>query len=248
MVYFEGGEPFLFYPILLQGLREARERGYRRGIVSNAFWATSVEDAVEWLRPIAEIGVSDLSLSSDFFHGEAMLTQAARNAVEAADRLGLPHGTLSVEAPEGCSTSAQQEKGEPISGGAVRFRGRAAAKLIEGVPRRPWSDFDECPDEDFADPGRIHVDAYGHAHLCQGLLMGNLWHQPLQELVASYEPAAHPIIGPLLEGGPAELARRSRVKVEAAYTDACHLCYSVRDRLRSQYPEFLGPSTVYGDL
>ena len=83
-VYFEGGEPFLFYPILIQGLREATSRGFETGVVSNGYWATSVEDALEWLRPIAEVGIDDLSLSSDLFHGEAMLTQDARNAVEAA--------------------------------------------------------------------------------------------------------------------------------------------------------------------
>ncbi|NIV35745.1 MAG: radical SAM protein, partial [Anaerolineae bacterium] len=67
MVYFEGGEPFLFYPIMVQGLREAAKLGLKRGIVTNSYWATSVEDAVQWLRPIAEIGVDDLSLSSDLF-------------------------------------------------------------------------------------------------------------------------------------------------------------------------------------
>ena len=248
MVYFEGGEPFLFYPIMLQGMREAAALGFRTGIVTNSYWATSVEDAVEWLRPIAEVGIADLSLSSDLFHGEAMMTRAARNAIEAASRLGLPDSVLSVEVPEGCATYPQREKGEPITGGAVRFRGRAVAKLAEGVPRQPWTEFTECPDEDFVDPGRVHVDAFGHVHICQGLLMGNLWQQPLQELVATYDPEAHPIIGPLLEGGPAALVRRNDLPHEDAYIDACHLCYTARDQLRGRFPEFLAPATVYGEL
>ena len=78
MVYFEGGEPFLFYPIMVEGLREAAGMGFKTGIVSNCYWATSVEDAVEWLRPLAEIGIDNVSLSSDLFHGEAMMTQASR--------------------------------------------------------------------------------------------------------------------------------------------------------------------------
>ena len=248
MVYFEGGEPFLFYPIMLQGMREAAALGFGTGIVTNSYWATSVEDAVEWLRPIAEVGIADLSLSSDLFHGEAMMTRAARNAIEAAARLGLPDSVLSVEVPEGCATYPQREKGEPITGGAVRFRGRAVAKLAEGVPRQPWTEFTECPDEDFVDPGRVHVDAFGHVHICQGLLMGNLWQQPLQELVATYDPEAHPIIGPLLEGGPAALVRRNDLPHEDAYIDACHLCYTARDQLRGRFPEFLAPATVYGEL
>jgi hypothetical protein len=247
-VYFEGGEPFLFYPIMIQGLREAAERGFKRGIVTNSYWATSVEDAVQWLRPIAEIGVDDLSLSSDLFHGEAMMTQAARFGIEAARQLGIPQYLSVIEIPEGCHTYTPAEKGEPITGGQVRFRGRAVAKLTEGVPRQPWTEFIECPDEDFRDPRRVHVDAYGHVHLCQGLLLGNLWKQPLKGIVASYDPATHPIIGPLVEGGPAALVERYGLPHEDTYIDACHICYLARDQLRTRFPTYLAPATVYGEL
>ena len=50
-VYFEGGEPFLFYAVLLKGILEAASMGFQVGIVSNGYWATDVEDALEWLRP-----------------------------------------------------------------------------------------------------------------------------------------------------------------------------------------------------
>jgi hypothetical protein len=233
---------------MLQGLREAAALGFKTGLVSNSYWATSVEDAVEWLRPIAEVGIADLSLSSDLFHGEAMMTETARCAVEAARILGLPEAILSLETPEGCATYPPQDKGEPITGGAVRFRGRAVAQLTEGVPRRPWTEFTECPDEDFLDPGRVHVDAFGHVHLCQGVLMGNLWQQPLKEVVASYDPHGHPIIGPLLEGGPVALVERYGLPHEEAYIDACHLCYTARDQLRARFPQYLAPPTVYGEL
>lgn len=247
-VYFEGGEPFLFYPIMIQGLREAAALGFRTGIVSNCYWATSVEDAVQWLRPVAEIGVDDLSLSSDLFHGEAMMTQSARNGVEAAQRLGLPEGVIHIEAPEGCAPYTEAEKGEPIAGGPVSFRGRAVAKLTEGVPRRPWTEFTECPSEDFSNPGRVHVDAFGWVQICQGLVMGNLWRQSLTELVASYDPHTHPIIGPLAAGGPRALVERYDLPHEETYCDACHLCYLARDQLRARFPEYLAPATVYGEL
>ncbi len=248
VVYFEGGEPFLFYPIMVEGLREAALLGFRRGIVTNSYWANSVEDAVHWLRPIAEIGVSDLSLSSDLFHGEAMMTQVAKNGVEAAKQLSIPQYLSVIEPPQGCHDYAPSEKGEPITGGQVRFRGRAVVKLTEGVSRQPWARFIECPDEDFASPSRVHVDAFGHVHLCQGVLMGNLWQQPLKEIVASYDPPAHPIIGPLMEGGPVALVERYDIPHEDTYIDACHLCYLARDQLRNRFPKYLAPATVYGEL
>ena len=246
-IYFEGGEPFLFYPVMVEGLRMADKLGFCTGIVTNCYWATSVEDARLWLRPIAEIGVADLSLSSDLFHGEAMLTQDAQNAVTAAQALGLSESVISIDIPEGCSAYAQEDRGEPITGGAVRFRGRAVAKLTEGVPRSPWTHFTECPDEDFSNPGRVHVDALGNVHICQGMLMGNLWQRPLAEIVAGYDPNNHPIIGPLMVGGPAALVERYHLPHQDSYIDACHLCYTARDALRSRFSTHLGPALVYGE-
>jgi len=247
-IFFEGGEPFLFYPIMLDGLREAASLGFKTGIVTNCYWATCVEDAVRWLSPLAEIGVASVSLSSDLFHGEAMMTQAARNAIEAAQQLGLPENTISIDAPAGCANAERADKGEPITGGSVCFRGRAVEKLLDGVPRRPWTEFVECPDEDLADPGRVHVDTFGHLHVCQGLLMGNLWQRPLKEIVASYDPGTHPIIGPLIEGGPAALVRHYDLPHEDSYADACHLCYVARDLLRARFSEYLAPDVAYGIL
>ena len=248
MVYFEGGEPFLFYPIMLAALREAAALGFDRGIVTNCYWATSVEDAVQWLRPIAEIGLSDLSLSSDLFHGEATMTRTARNAIVAAQQLGLPEGVITIDVPEGCTAYTPKTRGEPVTGGAVRFRGRAVVALAAGVPRLPWTGFTACPDEDLADPGRVHVDAYGNLHVCQGLVMGNLFRQPLQAIVESYDPHAHPIVGPLLQGGPVALVERYRLPHDEAYIDACHLCYLARDALRARFPELLAPGEMYGEF
>jgi pyruvate-formate lyase-activating enzyme len=51
-IYFEGGEPFLYHPMLVAGVRLVTAAGFEAGIVSNAYWGTSVEDAREWLRPL----------------------------------------------------------------------------------------------------------------------------------------------------------------------------------------------------
>ena len=82
------------------------------------------------------------------------------------------------------------------------FRGRAADVLTKGLPARHWDQFTECPHERLAEPKRVHVDAMGNVHLCQGISMGNIWQNPLAELSWTYQAREHP---PLLEGGPAEL-------------------------------------------
>jgi hypothetical protein len=83
-------------------------------------------------------------------------------------------------------------------------------------------------------------------HLCQGLVIGNLNDQPLRLICETYEPDAHPIIGPLLAGGPAGLVRHYNLPHEDTYADACHLCYESRRALRERFPDQLGPDEMYG--
>lgn len=244
-VYFEGGEPFLFYPLLLEGIRRAKERGFSTGVVTNCYWATAEADAELWLKPLHDLEVADLSVSSDAFHSGEDEDPRPAFAAMAAKTLGIDDTVITIDPPTACTVC--DERGLPIVGGSVRFRGRAAANLTGDLPRRPWSDFDECPDEDFFNQGRVHVDGFGNVHLCQGLLVGTLQKATLGEMFQAYDPHTHPVIEPLAAGGPAELVRRYALPHEDSYVDACHLCYEARSALRDRFPEVLGPPNVYGD-
>jgi len=245
-VYFEGGEPFLYHPLLIAGVGLAKERNLKIGIVSNSYWATSVEDAMLWLAPLAEAKITDLSLSSDEFHGGDDGASFARNAAEAARRCGIDASTICIEGPIATPSVDPQGKGEPVIGGGVKFRGRAVDKLTAGLPRKPFSGFTECRDEELRSPGRVHIDAHGNVHICQGISMGNIWQTPLAQLDAHYDAEAHPICGPLLEGGPVRLAEKYGVPHEDAYVDECHMCYDVRKALIDRFPGYLAPRQVYG--
>jgi MoaA/NifB/PqqE/SkfB family radical SAM enzyme len=243
-IYFEGGEPFLYYATLLAGVRLAKEAGFEVGIVSNSYWATSVDDAIEWLRPFAGL-IGDLSVSSDLYHYGEKLSQQVRNACAAAGHLGIPIGTISIASCETVDPTAVVGQ-LPESESGVMYRGRAAVKLSGKAQQHPWSQFTECPYEDLRDPGRVHVDPLGNLHICQGIVIGNLFQTPLKEICARYDPKAHPIAGPLLRGGPIELVKDYRVPHRAEYPDACQLCYEARRDLRDRFPETLAPDQVYG--
>ncbi|MBN1658221.1 MAG: radical SAM protein [Anaerolineae bacterium] len=241
-IYFEGGEPFLYYPILARGVTKATARGFRVGIVSNAYWATHPADAVEWLRPFAG-QVDDLTISTDFYHYGDEYAQQAENARAAADALNLPLAIISVAT---CAQATDQIIGQlPHGESPVMYRGRAAAVLAPQAPHHPWEQFTTCPYEDLREPGRLHVDPLGHLHVCHGISLGNLFDTPLSEICETYDPDAHPICGPLLAGGPAELVRRYDVPHEDAYADACHLCDAARRALRGRFPEILAPDQMY---
>ena len=246
-VYFEGGEPFLFYPLMSEGIRIARDMGFNTGVVTNAYWATSEEDAELWLRPLRDLGLADLSISDDAFHSEDRDKAPARYAASAAKRLGMSFGEICIDRPtaEG-ALPREQEIGEPVVGGSTMFRGRAVEKLTEGLPRRPCEEFTQCPYEDLRDPKRVHLDAYGNVHICQGLSMGNMWEASLSQIAQDYSAESHPICRPLVNGGPALLAIEYGVRHESEYVDACHMCYLVRRALLDRFPHYLAPRSVYG--
>jgi hypothetical protein len=243
-IYFEGGEPFLCYGALRRAVEMAAEKGFRVGLVSNAYWATDRDDAEEWLRPLAG-RLQDLSVSSDLYHSDQLSSPEADYARAAAEALGIPIGVICIAQPE--ATDPAAARGQlPIGESAVMYRGRAVEKLAPSAQRQPWSRFDACPHEDLREPGRVHVDPFGEVHICQGISLGNVLRTPLREICERYEPDSDPITGPILAGGPAELVRRYALEHAEGYADACHLCYEARCALRSRFPASLTPGQMYG--
>ena len=243
-IYFEGGEAFLYYPVLLSGIRKAKDRGFSVGIVTNAYWATSDADAMEWLGPLAGT-VDDLSISNDAYHRSHEGLNHPEIAHRAAKQLGIPTDFIAVAEPEASAANSASDR-LPAGESAVVFRGRAAALLASRVTARDWERFSECPWEDLRHPGRVHVDPFGHLHICQGISIGNVLERSLAEIMAGYDPDAHPVVGPLLAGGPAELVRRYNLPREEGYADHCHLCYESRCALRQRFPDVLAPDQMYG--
>lgn len=245
-VYFEGGEPFIYYPLMMEGIRMADEKGMKIGIVTNAYWATAVEDAGLWLNPLLKYLTECLSLSDDLYHHESKDDNPARRAYEAAKILNLPVNAITIDEPDVKYVVGKDKKGEPVVEGNVLFKGRAAEKLTKGLPAREWDSFTSCDFEELEKPKRLHIDSFGNVHICQGLSMGNMWETPLSQLVSEYDPHSHPICAPLLKGGPARLAREYNVEHDDQYVSQCHLCYMVRKTLIDRFPQYLAPRQVYG--
>ncbi len=246
-IFYEGGEPFLFFPLLNESIKRAGAKGFKVGVVTNAYGAISDEDAELWLRPLAESGVSFINVSNDTFHYGEESENPATIASSVSKRLDIATSPICIEPPKDLQESSNEEdKGNPVIGGGPKFRGRAVEKLSENLPFRPWNELCKCPYEDLESPSRVHIDPYGNVHICQGISIGNMWMTPLSELVSNYRSDSHPICGPLIRGGPAELAKELGVKPESGYIDECHFCYLVRRAMIDKFPDFLTPKQVYG--
>ena len=210
-VYFEGGEPFLYYAVLLAALRMVRDLGLRAGIVTNGYWATSPDDAEQWLEPLLGLNIVDFSVSDDAFHSSKGDLSPGAIAYRAANKLGLPCARIRIDPPAVVAVSGSaDDKGQPVTGGGVLFKGRAAEKLTAGLPVRPWRKLTTCPHEELVDSERLHVDAYGNVQVCQGISIGNMWKTALSELVRDYDASRHPDRGSAPRGRPGAAGRTLR--------------------------------------
>jgi MoaA/NifB/PqqE/SkfB family radical SAM enzyme len=246
-IHFEGGEPFLYYPLLAESIKIAKQAGYKVGIGSNGYWATSTENAELYLNSIISLGVDDLMVSNDIYHYGEDVDNFAKIAVNAGKQAKIPVGESTIDPPKITETRiSDYEKAMPIVSGDVMFRGRAADKLIEGLPTRDWGEFKTCPYEDLVKPSRVHIDSFGNVQICQGLNIGNCWETSLSEIMENYKPDQNPICGPLNEGGPAKLIQNLNLEIAEGFVDECHACYEVRKKVLDKYPKILGPVQTYG--
>ena len=246
-IYFEGGEPFLFYPLMLKGIELAHKLRFKVGVVTNCYWATSEDDALLWLNPLKKL-VADLSLSEDQYHyGLEKADLPTKHALKAAQKLQIPVSIINITQPlSNIASKTTKIKGAPIIGGDVVFRGRAVDKLTHGLSMRKSKDLCECPYESLDQPSRVHIDACGNVQVCQGLSIGNAWNNPLSQLIEEYKCKSHPICGPLNNGGPILLANKYEVPYSDEYVDECHFCFMTRRALLDQFPNYLLPRQVYG--
>ncbi|MEM3694964.1 MAG: radical SAM protein [Candidatus Bathyarchaeia archaeon] len=242
----EGGEPFLYYPIMVRAVKEAVNMGFHVEILSNCYWANCQDDAVEWLLPIAEAGDVELSPSSDIYHGEVWETENVKNAVRAAKRLNIKVGVIAVKYPDVAPPCPSEIEGAKVDLCDLMFRGRATLKLADKVQKKSWLEYTKCPYENLASPERVHVDPLGYVHVCQGISIGNAWERSFSKIIETYNPHENPILKPLINGGPKALVEEFDLPHEEAYADACHMCYAARLLLRSKYPRILAPDQMYG--
>ena len=246
-IFFEGGEPFLYYPLLLRGISKVNSLNLKSGLVSNGYWAVT-GDAQLWLQPLKKAGLNSISISTGDFHDSCsgreqnQKNKSATCIKTAAEELEIDLSWLETKEPY------INSQGELESGG-VMFRGRAADELTENLPRKSSREFHECPWEDLENPERLHIDPAGRIHICQGIIIGNARGKSLAKIIKNYSPYEHPITAPLIKGGPQQLAVNTNHKIDtgSGYVDACHFCFEIRRKLlgAGKYTDYLGPYTVY---
>ena len=96
-VSLSGGEPFLCYEKLLEGIRRANGNGAEKiSTVSNGFWGSDEEYAFRAAAELKEAGLSLIYFSLDDFHQEYVPLAYVYQAVAACRQVGLAFGIKTV--------------------------------------------------------------------------------------------------------------------------------------------------------
>jgi MoaA/NifB/PqqE/SkfB family radical SAM enzyme len=242
-VVFTGGEAFLEYSSLVEGISLCEECGLESSVVTNGFWALDSHIARQKL--IGLKGLKTLNVSTDSFHQEFVPANRIRNIIESCHELGIRCGVrvsyLNDQVSE-IGMIKEQLKGleglYTISAMPVAPFGRAAtlkdkcqtyAYETNGVP---------CCGAD--DPV---IDANGDVKFCPGGLfshpgnslikVGNIYDETLGKIKKSID--LNPIVHMLRLRGPSglvQLVKNQAVKDEIQYLppqieevrDLCSLC------------------------
>ena len=125
--------------------------------------------------------------------------------------------------------ASQGQRGKPVIGGGVLFKGRPAEKLTAGL--QELSGTDNGPYKDLLNPEQVLVDAYDNVHLCQGLRMATSGRSRCgswftRTIRSCTQPRDHSS-----EVDPARLAAEYGLAMNDDYVAEYHLCYTTRKLL-----------------
>lgn len=92
-IVFTGGESTLYLEQLKEGIAHASKMGFVTRLVSNAWWAKTLNNAIAFLGDLVKCGLNELNISYDDFHSPYLEQFGGENnicnAVKAATELGL---------------------------------------------------------------------------------------------------------------------------------------------------------------
>jgi radical SAM protein with 4Fe4S-binding SPASM domain len=226
-----GGEPFLEQELLMNLVEYAKSKGLKTEIVTNCYWAETLETAKYLLNSLQKIGLDVLNLSIDDFHQEYVPIGYTRNAYWAAKKLGVKvvimttttkNNTITAKnIPELLLDENIQLLGEP--------RLRDPNALLIETPITPVGRGETIKELDNAMISEVNcgevlrdigIGPNGQVYPCCGplaakIILGNIKTSTLTDIIASVEKDT--IFSSIREG----------VTTSGTFTSRCHACYSL---------------------
>lgn len=236
---FTGGEAFVRFELLKQLIEISNVLGLPSGVVTNGFWAKSEQISAERLKPLVQLGLATLTLSTDRFHSQFIDTSRILNALVAAETLNV---NTSIYMCYACDEDIEWNRQFKVLLSrdfpncrvyerAISNLG-AAQNIYEPQFARPISDIDgRCPRGTF-----LSVEADGSVFPCcmatthKRLVLGNLYIDGVDELLRKID--ANSRVKFFTSCNMKTLGKEIRSLSDIAKKDivgTCSLCYHLND-------------------
>jgi hypothetical protein len=229
-IVFTGGEPFLYFPMLRNLVHEASTRSLWPAVWTNGYWITGAEEFRLTLRYLADVGLKQVILSEDPFHGGAPFTPFADRLTPIAAELGVDLRWARITPKNPADPPDYLFDEHHVLEGPVMFRGRAATECTAHQARWRLEDFDACPFLSFDAPGSLFLDVHGFLCICPGFPLADLKVISLKKFFTDFDLERHTVAHAIATGGPARLAAQLGVDGAGGYVDFCHACWELRHR------------------
>lgn len=227
---FTGGEPFLHFAMLRNLVHEAVATGFFTSVWTNGFWITEPDVFRLTLRYLTDVGLAELIISDDEFHGKAPFSTWKDRLLPIAQELGVKLRFASVVPKIPDTPPDFFFEDHHVLVGPVMHRGRAATTCTSGQNLWQVSDFDTCPFLSFESPHTLFIDAYGLLNICPGFPLADLKQISIKRFLAEFDIQQHPMASIIAIGGPAALAQKQGIAPSTGFVDYCHACWTLRQK------------------
>lgn len=166
-ICFSGGEPFLLKSDLEEAIERCAHHGFLTRIVSNGYWATSINAAETKLKRLVAMGLNEINFSTGKDHLEWVKIDFILNGMEAALSLGLTIALMiELRADSNiCKTEiikvAREQNREKLANSLE-------ANMIH-VVESPWMSFTEDETVPAAESSLINRFNVANASPCQSI-------------------------------------------------------------------------------
>jgi MoaA/NifB/PqqE/SkfB family radical SAM enzyme len=238
-VSFTGGEPFLYFEDLLESVRRAnKNKATSISCVTNAYWATSYEEALKKLKEVKNAGIDRIAYSYDEFHKKFVSIDHIKNAFAAANEVGI-HTTFKIVLFNGKEKSYDFLKKLSDVTPGTRFSVEELLSLPLGrakdLPKDLFLFTDGIPKDKCHGIGNILVRYDGNSYACccptfsEALFLGNIYKESLENI---YNKVTNQLLFKILmDKGPVYfvpyLQKAGVIFNEGTFVNQCHLCSEV---------------------
>ena len=273
-IHLTGGEPFLNFPLLLQGVQLAAQLGISRYVETNAGWCLKEKDVIEKFATLREAGLNAILISCSPFHAEKIPPARTLLAItKALEIFGQQNVIVYMSHWIEQIQIFDVEKPTPLERYVVKFgleragrmlwdgysiipAGRSGYRLGHLTQKRPAAALkgENCFME-ILYAHHSHFDLYGNyiSWFCGGLTIGD-WHN-LPRILDDFKARRFPpLIDILVRTGPFGLFEMGKQEygyqeLPEGYVGKCHLCVDVRKHLsgRGDFQE-LRPKEFYENI